>query len=102
MGITDEIGDSAFDAGQFKDSKNLGDQGTTDSSTGEFTPNWVPVFKCGVHGVILISGDSHNTVNDIRKKVEAIFSVGSVFATLYEVLVLEGNVRPGAENGHEQ
>lgn len=52
--------------------------------------------------MILISGDSHATVDVTRTKVESIFSVGTANATISEVLALVGDVRPGAEKGHEQ
>ncbi|OBZ72595.1 Dye-decolorizing peroxidase msp1 [Grifola frondosa] len=99
MGITDEIGDSAFDEGQLADAQDLGDKGTP-TSTG-FVPDWIPAFKNPVHGVILISGDCHATVQATLIKVEQIFNVGAHNATLHEVLRLVGDVRPGAENGHE-
>ena len=101
LDITDEIGDSAFDGGQFADASDLGDQGTTDSS-GKFTPNWIPAFKSPIHGVILISGDSQVTVDLTWATIQTIFAVGSPLATIHEVLTLVGNVRPGAEKGHEQ
>ncbi|OCH94868.1 peroxidase TAP [Obba rivulosa] len=99
LGITDEIGDTAFDGGMLADAQDLGDQGTT--SGGTFTPNWIPAFKNPVHGVILISGDSHVTTAATLLEIEKIFAVGTSNATLHEVLRLVGDVRPGDEKGHE-
>jgi len=43
MGISDDIGDPAFDAGMLAGAQALGDPGTT--ASGKFTPDWVPAFK---------------------------------------------------------
>ena len=99
IGITDEIGDSAFDNGMLADAKNLGDKGTT--SANKFTPDWVPAFKGDIHGMILVSGDSHATVAKKLLEVESIFHVGTHQATIHEVLRIVGDVRPGKEAGHE-
>ncbi|KAI0353796.1 Dyp-type peroxidase [Trametes cingulata] len=99
LGITDDIGDSAFTGGQLKDAPTLGDQGTTVNGT--FVPDWIPAFKSTIHGVILISGDSDVTIAATRLAIEAIFNFGAHNATLHEVITLQGTVRPGAEKGHE-
>ncbi|KAH9941342.1 peroxidase TAP [Amylocystis lapponica] len=99
LGITADIGDSAFKEGQLADAANLGDQGTT--TNGVFSPNWIPAFKNLVHGVILVSGDSHPTVEETLCTVEAILGVGRIDATIHEVLRIVGDVRPGAQKGHE-
>ena len=99
LGIDDSsIGDSAFLKGMLADAPNLGDhvRGT------EKTPDWVPAFKHGVDGMILVSGESHQTVAEKLFEVERIFSVGSPCATVHEAIRIVGNVRPGAEKGHEQ
>ena len=101
MGINDEIGDSAFDAGMLAGAKNLGDQGTT-SASGTFTPNWDPAFLQDIHGVLLIAGDCHDTVAATVAGIEKIFLVGTPDASIREVNRLVGDVRPGAEKGHEQ
>ena len=80
------------------DAKNLGDPGTTTADT----PDWVPAFKHGVDGMILVSGESHGTVADTLAQIENIFSVGTHFATIHEALRIVGDVRPGKEKGHEQ
>jgi Dyp-type peroxidase family len=100
MGIKDEIGDSAFDAGMLADAQNLGDQGTTPSS-GAFTPDWIPAFKHDIHGLILISGDCHATVDEKLAEIKKIFLVGTCHASIHEMLRIDGDVRPGSEKGHE-
>ena len=101
MGIKDEIGDSAFDAGMLAGAAALGDKGTT-SASGEFIPNWVPAFKHDIHGVILITGDRHETVDRKLAQIEKIFYVGAHNALIHEVYRAVGDVRPGKEKGHEQ
>lgn len=101
MGIKDDIGDTAFDAGMLADAANLGDEGTT-SSTGTFTPDWIPAFKNDIHGVFLVTGDRHGTVHETLHEIKKIFRVGAHHASIHEVLSLVGDVRPGKEKGHEQ
>ena len=98
MGITEDIGDEAFKGGMLADAKNLGDPGTAKADT----PDWVPAFKQGVDGMILVSGDSHETVADTLAEIERIFLVGAHSATIHEALRIVGDVRPGQEKGHEQ
>lgn len=101
MGINDKIGDDAFDAGMLAGAAALGDPGTT-SSSGAFSPNWIPAFKHDIHGVILIAGDSHKTVDEKLAQIESIFRVGAHHALIHEVYRMVGDVRPGKEKGHEQ
>lgn len=81
-----------------KDAKNLGDPGTADDDT----PDWVPAFRHGVDGMILITGESHQTVTEKLAEIERIFLVKSHSATIHEAIRIVGNVRPGKEKGHEQ
>ena len=99
LGITDEIGDTAFDNGMLADAEKLGDKGAT--VTNKFTPDWIPAFKGDVHGMILVSGDCHATVAKKFSEVESIFHAGTHQATIHEVLRTVGDVRPGKEAGHE-
>ena len=85
--------------------KNLGDPGTTTGGT--FTPDWLPEFKKDIHGVILFSGESHETVSEQFKKVMIIFKVEMpqaihVNPSITEIIKIVGDVRPGKESGHEQ
>ena len=79
----------------------LGDKGTT-SASGAFDPDWLPAFKKEIHGLILVTGDCHQTVNETLSDIKKIFSVGTPEASIHEVLHLVGDVRPGKEKGHEQ
>ena len=102
MGITDLLGDAAFDdpTGMLGRAKNLGDPGTTTGTT--FTPDWLPAFKKDIHGMILVSGDCHHTVAEVLKKIEYIFNLGSPESSIEEIIKIVGHVRPGKEKGHEQ
>ena len=100
MGIDDsKINDPAFTNGMLADALNLGDPQTT--ATPE-SPDWVPAFKNGVDGMILVSGESHGTVAEKLAEIEKIFFVGAPSATMHEALRIVGDVRPGREKGHEQ
>ena len=82
----------------FKDAKDLGDPGTATDDT----PDWAPAFKHGVDGMILVTGESRETVAEKLAEVERIFWVGSHSATIHEAIRIVGDVRPGKEKGHEQ
>nr|UQK85143.1 dye decolorizing peroxidase [uncultured fungus] len=101
LGITDKLGDTAFDEpqGMLGRAQFLGDPGTTNGSS--FSPNWLPEFKNDIHGVILISGDSHETVTAQLKKVKNIFKIGQPNASIEEIISICGHVRPGKEKAHE-
>lgn len=100
MGITDEIGDSVFDAGMLAGAQALGDKGTTTS--GKFTPDWVPAFKSEtIDGLFIISGDCHATAQQELEKIEGIFLVGKHTPTIKKIFTIVGDVRPGKEKGHE-
>ena len=100
MGIDDaNIGDSAFVNGMLTDAKkNLGDPLTANDDT----PDWNPAFKHGVDGMILVAGESRQTVAAQLAEVERIFLAGAPHATIHEVIRIVGDVRPGKEKGHEQ
>lgn len=88
LGITDNIGDSAFISGQLNDTPNLGDN---------VRDEWDPAFKQIIHGVVLVGGDSHLSVD------AKLFEVTRIFGpSIREITRIRGDVRPGAENGHEQ
>ncbi|OJT05278.1 Peroxidase 2 [Trametes pubescens] len=102
MGINDNIHDDLFTNGQQADAQSLGDPGTSSGfPISHFTPSWDAAFLNQTHGVIIIAGDSDDTVASVRKQVEAIFNVGGFNATLSEVITLSGSVRPGDQKGHE-
>ncbi|KAF8884655.1 hypothetical protein BD779DRAFT_1612092 [Infundibulicybe gibba] len=100
MGISGEkFTDTAFKSGQLADSINLGDKGTSEGS--EFVPDWEPAFKEQIHGLILIAGDSHNTVNKKIHEIEHIFGLDTAHPSIREVTRIEGDVRPGELSAHE-
>jgi hypothetical protein len=83
-----------FIIGQEQDAlTNLGDPKSADGKT----PDWDPHFLKDLHGVILISGDSHDTTNRKKKEIDQIFK-----SSIKEIITIRGDVRPGAEDAHEQ
>ncbi|KAF5375843.1 hypothetical protein D9615_008174 [Tricholomella constricta] len=93
--------ETIFEMGQKKDAQSLGDKGTTVGS--EFVPDWEPEFLQDIHGVILVSGDSHGTVNKKLQQVKEIFGLaqGPNKSSIKAVTSIVGDVRPGKESGHE-
>jgi hypothetical protein len=84
------------------DASNLGDPGSP-SFSGVFVPStWITEFKQEIHGLILITGDCHATVDGRLADIEKIFLAGEENATIHEVLTLVGDVRPGDQSAHEQ
>jgi len=82
-----------FIVGQEQDAiNNLGDP----TQSGGKIPDWDEHFLQDLHGVILISGDSHPTILKKKAEVELIFG-----NSIKEVIAITGDVRPGAESGHE-
>jgi hypothetical protein len=66
--------DPAFLAGQRADAEGLNDKGT---GTGpSFVPDWEQPFKSEIHGVFLLAGDSHATVDKKLQEIKNIFGVG--------------------------
>ncbi|KAH8117785.1 Dyp-type peroxidase [Phellopilus nigrolimitatus] len=86
LGITDDLGDAAFKTGQFADAPALGD----------VVSNWLDAFKKEIDGVVLIAGDCKSSVLEGTAKVELILGT-----SISKMLVVEGQVRPGKEKGHE-
>ncbi|KAL2049284.1 hypothetical protein ABVK25_010462 [Lepraria finkii] len=100
MGITDEIGDTAFDTGMLAGAKDLGDIGTSPPN-GPFDPDWIPAFKQDIDGLILITGDSYATVAEKLAEIEKILLVQARNPIIHEVIRLVGDVRSGKVKGHE-
>jgi hypothetical protein len=88
----DTIGDPVFTGGMLADASNLGDQ----------VSNWTHEFKKDIHGLIMITGDCHSTVEEKLAEIKKIFLVGETNATIHQVLSVVGDVRKGHESGHEQ
>ncbi|KAL9077060.1 MAG: hypothetical protein Q9157_003508 [Trypethelium eluteriae] len=95
IGILDDINDTLFNNGMKSDASNLGDSGMQQAD-GTFQPDWDDTFLQEIHGVTLVTGDSHDTVNDKLASVKDILS-----GTVTEISTLSGDVRPGDEAGHE-
>ena len=82
------------------DAQDLGDKGSTVSNN--FVPDWVPAFKQEIDGLILVSGESHLTVEEKLLEIERIFQIGTFNASIHKMISIVGDVRPGKEKGHEQ
>lgn len=101
LGVTDNLNDAAFSAGQVNDINNLGWSslcafGLALNLAGETTDAWMPAFVQGVHGVILLASDEQGHIDDQVAFLDSTFA-GSV-TTVHTV---EASVRPGDEAGHE-
>nr|AVJ41190.1 dye-decolorizing peroxidase [Irpex lacteus] len=87
LNVTDDLQDTAFSDGQFKDSPNLGD----DTST------WEEAFKgTNVDGVFLIGSNDESITAQYRDDLNAKF--GDAWTIVYD---LDSAARPGNEKGHE-
>jgi Dyp-type peroxidase family len=92
QGINPNSLDASFAAGAVAQAKSLGDPL---NPTG--TPNWLPDFLSGkIDGVFLITGGSQLAVNS-----EATLTLGILGKSISVIHDETGNVRPGAEKGHE-
>ncbi|KAJ4301659.1 dye-decolorizing heme-containing peroxidase [Kalmusia sp. IMI 367209] len=99
---TDVLKDELFFKGQKDDAFALGDKGVGDTKE-TFQADWDEAFlqQTGdIHGVILIAGDSFESVSGKLEEVKGIFSAESI-PSITEVATLAGDVRPGNEKGHE-
>lgn len=94
LGITDNTGDPIFENGM------LADAGP--SSLGDDLTVWDPNFKKDIHGVITVTANSKIVLERTVDQIKRIFHVGRPDVTIEEVTRLVGQVRPGAEDGHEQ
>ncbi|KAF9484599.1 Dyp-type peroxidase [Pholiota conissans] len=103
LGIDDaKLNDSAFFAGQRVDAgQNLLDKGAGEGAN--FSPDWEEPFKKDIHGVIILAGDSHATVEAKLHKIKEIFGVGLGGAkdSIVEVTTVRGDARPGDQSAHE-
>lgn len=88
LGVTDNLNDTKFSSGQQADIPNIGDPGTT---------NWESAFVSGVHGVFLLASDQQAFIEAGIALIEAVF--GKDITNVYS---LQGQIRPGAEAGHER
>ncbi|KZV99447.1 fungal peroxidase [Exidia glandulosa HHB12029] len=87
LGVSDDLGDFVFPAGQFAGAVGLGD--TLD--------NWKDEFKgTGIHGVVLLASDTKDLINEQIKFIETAFG-----ASIRKVYELDAAMRPGDLAGHE-
>lgn len=101
---TDALDDPLFAAGQRADAFALADKGTGDTPE-TFVPDWDDAFlqtTQEIHGVLLVAGDSFETVSAKLEDVKKIFNGDADEEVVKEVATLAGDVRPGKEKGHEQ
>ncbi|KAF2707322.1 DyP-type peroxidase [Pleomassaria siparia CBS 279.74] len=94
IGIVDDIKDPAFSNGMKNDAAVLGDNGVFGDDG--FVPDWDAAFLEEIHGVALIAGDSHESVDEKLANVKDILKT-----TVKEISTLSGDVRPGDERGRE-
>ncbi|KDR72906.1 hypothetical protein GALMADRAFT_252241 [Galerina marginata CBS 339.88] len=89
--------DDPFQLGQQKDAvKNLNDPVKSDGN-----PDWDSHFLQDIHGLIIISGDTHLSIEKKKLEIELLFGVPTPLASIKEVISIVGDVRPGDESGHE-
>ena len=89
LGVNESLNAPIFSAGQFADAASLGDPGTT---------NWVPAFKgTNVHGLFILASDSIFLINIKLAYIKSLFG-----NSLSELHTLQGQVRPGDQEGHER
>jgi len=97
LNITDDIKDSSFTSGMRNSAiRTLGDNQVTDPD-GTVRPDWDDTFLQEIHGVALVAGDSHDSVNEALTNVKNILS-----NSVKEISTISGDVRPGDQKGHEQ
>lgn len=88
MGVTQSIGDTFFDNGQFVDSASLGDPSTN---------NWIPAFQGNsIHGLLFVSAGSA-----LEAQAELELYKGIFGNSIQEAYTLQGQARPGDQQGHE-
>lgn len=78
------------------DAKALGDAGKVGTDGKSFNPAWAAAFKRNIDGVLLVAGDSHQSVTAALDKALDILG-----HTISEVANKFGQTRPGKEDGHE-
>lgn len=89
LGITDDLGDTAFTNGQIDNVATI---------LGDETSNWEPAFAgTGIHGVFLLASDTIDNVNATLSQVQNILN-----GSITEAYSLQGQARPGDEQGHER
>lgn len=89
LGITENLGDTAFTSGQASDANTLGDPGTK---------NWVPQFTgTSIHFVIMLSSNSQDNIDNELAQIKSTLDQSAT-----EMYRLDGAARPGDQEGHER
>jgi len=88
----EDVKDPLFVAGQKADAEALGD-----AIQGDGKPAWDAAFLSTIDGVIMVTGDSHYSVDKHLAEVAAILG-----PSIEQVIRIRGDVRPGENKGHEQ
>jgi len=102
LGIDDTLGDPLFSSGQLVDASagatGLSDPGPIVGSgpTVGTDSAWDPDFKKQIDGCIPITGELKQTISECLEQI--LTELAGTFKIIKEV---HGNVRPGAESGHE-
>ncbi|KAJ7366366.1 dye-decolorizing peroxidase precursor [Mycena albidolilacea] len=87
LGVTDDLGDTDFVAGQFSETSTIGDNPSL----------WDPAFAgTSIHGVILLASDTIANINTELANIQSILGT-----SITELHRLQGAARPGTEEGHE-
>ncbi|KAF5375741.1 hypothetical protein D9757_008983 [Collybiopsis confluens] len=87
LGVRDNLGDSLFANGQLSGASDLGDK----------TSQWVPQFSASnIDGVFLVASDTIDNVNSLLSQLQA-----SLQGSISEVYRVQGQARPGDQQGHE-
>ncbi|KIJ40008.1 hypothetical protein M422DRAFT_780853 [Sphaerobolus stellatus SS14] len=87
LGITDDLGDVLFNAGQEATANVMGDD----------LNNWLPVFlNQTIHGLFILFSDTEASIDSELANIQSI--LGTSITELYR---LAGAARPGSEAGHE-
>lgn len=113
MGVSDDtinkssliVDGGIFKNGAVKDAKALGDPMLPvdpNNPNADPKPDWEQAFLGQIDGVILVAGDSRETVQEKIKEVNEIFSADPKHSSIKIVDTIVGDVRPGDEAGHEQ
>jgi Dyp-type peroxidase family len=94
LGLVESLNDEAFDRGQLRDAKDLGDNGT--DKGGSFYPNWDSDFQQVTHGIFQITAHDQNKATAFLQQLDSAFTSG-----LKKVLLCRASFRPPPETPNE-
>ncbi len=100
LDLVDSLHDAAFEKGQLRDAKELGDSGTERS--GIFYPDWDVEFKADIHGVFQITAHDEDVVTKFIKDLDAAFRMSPTRrSAIQKILLLRASFRPSPETLNE-